>query len=265
MRMMPFFLGPLVLVLAWAADTGPTAVVSAANPGVGVAPDSLATVYGDHLASQTALAVALPWPVSLGDIPGVSITDSASKSQVASLVYVSPSQMNLWIPPGTAAGPATLSFPATELPPGAGTAALRTVPVIIQKVAPGLFSVDAQGTAAATAIRIVIPTGIQSPVPVFTCGASGNCTTVPIDVGTDAPVYLSLYGTGIRGAGSLSNVSVTIGNTSIQPLYVGPQPQFPGLDQVNVPLVLSLRGSGLVNVTVTANGVSSNAVRINIR
>jgi uncharacterized protein (TIGR03437 family) len=47
-------------------------------------------------------------------------------------------------------------------------------------------------------------------------------------------------------------------------LYAGPQPQFPGLDQVNVPLSLSLRGAGVVNVTVTVDGVTSNPVKIDI-
>jgi uncharacterized protein (TIGR03437 family) len=195
----------------------------------------------------------------------VYVTDSVGKLQTALLLYVSPRQMNLWIPPGTAAGPASLSFPVTGLPPGAGTAALRIVPVNLQKVAPGLFSVDSNGIAAATAVRVVIPTQIQSPVPVFTCDAPETCAVVPIDVGVDAPVYLSLYGTGIRGASSLANVAVTIGSTTIQPAYAGPQITIPGLDQVNVPLPLSLRGSGLVNVVVTVDGVSSNAVRIRIQ
>ena len=48
-------------------------------------------------------------------------------------------------------------------------------------------------------------------------------------------------------------------------LYAGPQPTWPGLDQVNVPLSLALRGKGLVDVVVTADGAASNAVQINIQ
>ena len=47
--------------------------------------------------------------------------------------------------------------------------------------------------------------------------------------------------------------------------YAGPQLQIPGLDQVNVPLPLSLHGSGLVNVVVLVGGVPSNAVQIQIQ
>ncbi len=54
----------------------------------------------------------------------------------------------------------------------------------------------------------------------------------------------------------------TIGGTWVQALYVAAQTQIPGLDQINVPLPLTLRGSGMVDVTVTVDGVKSNAVQI---
>jgi uncharacterized protein (TIGR03437 family) len=267
MRAITPLLLPIAATVLLAADSTTPVVVSSASPNIGVASDSLATIYGNQLATQTASAPSLPWPTRLGDLPVVWVTDSTSKAQMASLSYVSPSQVNIWIPSGTAPGPATVSFPVTGLPLGVGTAALRIVPVTIQKVAPGLFSANGTGSgvAAASAVRIAIPTQLQGPVSVFQCDAPATCTAVPIDVGLDAPVYLSFYGTGIRGASSLSNVNVTIGATKIQPTYAGPQGELPGLDQVNVPLSLSLRGSGLVNVTVTVDGVTSNAVQINIQ
>jgi uncharacterized protein (TIGR03437 family) len=248
----------------YAADSA--VVVSAASPTVGIAPDSLASVFGTKLATITAQADGLPWPTSLGDISVVYISDSASHMPMASLLFVSPTQMNIWIPPGVAPGPANVLFPVTGLPPGAGTAALRSVPVTIAKVAPGLFSADGTGTgvASASAVRVVLPTQTQAPVPVFSCDER-PCTAIPIDTGIDAPVYLSLYGTGIRGASSLDHVTVTIGNIQVKPTYAGPQLQTPGLDQVNVPLPLTLRGSGLVKVTVTVDGVTSNAVQVAIQ
>ena len=237
-------------------------MVSAASSQVGVAPDSLATIYGTNL-STDRLAAGLPWPYQLGDISVMWVRDSAGDSRMAALIFVSPMQINLWIPPGTATGPANLEFPFTGLPPGVA-AALRVVPVAIQKVAPGLFSADGSGTgvAAATAVSLVLATGMQLPVPVFICGVASQCVADPIDLGIDTPVYLSLFGTGIRGG---SKVSVNIGGQTVQPLYAGAQMQYPGLDQINVPLPLSLRGAGLVNVTVAVDGVASNAVQIAIR
>ena len=58
---------------------------------------------------------------------------------------------------------------------------------------------------------------------------------------------------------------MTIGKVNIAPTYAGPQGQFPGLDQVNVPLQLNLRGAGEVDVTLTIDGVTSNPVKINVQ
>ena len=101
-------------------------------------------------------------------------------------------------------------------------------------------------------------------MPVFTCGTSG-CVAVPIDLGIDTPVYLSLFGTGIRNRSSLSNVTVTINGISVPVLYAGPQPEFPGLDQVNVALTLNLRGSGETNVVLVVDGQTANPVTVNLR
>jgi uncharacterized protein (TIGR03437 family) len=76
---------------------------------------------------------------------------------------------------------------------------------------------------------------------------------------------VSFYGTGIRNRSSLGNVTVTIHGVSIPALYAGPAPDYVGLDQVNVGLPLSLRGSGESNVALTVDGQTSNVVTINVR
>jgi uncharacterized protein (TIGR03437 family) len=50
-------------------------------------------------------------------------------------------------------------------------------------------------------------------------------------------------------------------------VYVGPQGQYPGLDQLNVQLPTSLAGSGVVNVVVKTQdtGATSNVVTIAIQ
>jgi len=239
-------------------------VDSAASPSVGVAADSLASVFGPSISTESMAALSVPWPTMLGDISVVDVKDSNGQTQTAGILFISPSQMNIYIPAGVAPGQATVLFPATGLPPGAGTAALRNVSVNIQKTAPGLFSAagTGMGVAAASAVRTTIPSPIQTPVPVFQCDQAKNCVAIPIALGVDTPIYVSLFGTGIRNANS---VVVNIGNSSVQPTYAGPQGQYQGLDQINFPLSLNLRGSGLVNVTVTADGVMSNIVQLNIQ
>jgi uncharacterized protein (TIGR03437 family) len=231
-------------------------ITSVASPSAGLAPESLAMAVGTGVAEQTARAQTQPWPTTLGGVQ-IQITDSASTTRPAGLLYVSPTQINFEVPDGTAAGPATALLNNGGAP--------VVVSMQIQPVAPGLLTMNDLGVAAATAIRVVIPSTMQSPVPVFQCvDTPGSCRLVPIALGVDTPIYLSFYGTGLRGRSSLSHVKVTIGTVDVAALYAGPQPTFPGLDQINVPLPLSLRGAGEVNVTVTVDGVMSNSVKIEV-
>jgi uncharacterized protein (TIGR03437 family) len=58
---------------------------------------------------------------------------------------------------------------------------------------------------------------------------------------------------------------VSIGGTAAQILYIGAQPQYPGLDQLNVVVPASLAGAGEVPVILTAGGQTANSVTINIQ
>ncbi len=176
----------------------------------------------------------------------------------APLVYVSPGQINFVVPDGTAPGLANFIV--------INGSTATTAAGMVQSVAPALFSANGTGSgvAAATAIRTQAANPLlQSPVPVFQC-TSSSCVSVPINLGVDTPVYLSLYGTGIRNRSSLANVGVTIDNISVPVLYAGLAPGFTGLDQVNVSLILSLRGSKETNVVLTVDGQVSNVVKVNI-
>src|SRR5262249_29137469 len=137
----------------------------------------------------------------------------------------------------------------------------------IQSVVPALFSADGTGSgvAAATAVRTQAGNPqLQSPVPVFQCTGSG-CVSVPISLGVDTPVYVTFYGTRFRNRSSLANTGVKINGVSVPVLYAGPTPNFAGLDQVNVSLVASLRGSKESSVVLTVDGQTSNSVTINIQ
>lgn len=233
-----------------------SAVQSAAAPSDAVAPDSLASLYGTNLASGIAQADTQPLPAMLGAV-SLSVTDSAGTQRLAPLVYVSPNQINFLVPEGTASGPAQFVV--------ANGSATQTFSGMVAAIDPTLFSVGGNGVAAASAIMTQAnDPQSATPVPVFQCVAA-TCVAVPISLGVDTPVYLTLYGTGIRGRGALADVSVTIGGVAVPVQYAGPTPDFSGLDQVNVPLPLSLRGSGLSKVVVTVDGQASNAVMIDIQ
>jgi uncharacterized protein (TIGR03437 family) len=77
-------------------------------------------------------------------------------------------------------------------------------------------------------------------------------------------VFLALFGTGIRGRTSLAGVSATIGGAPVVVLFAGAQGQFPGLDQVNLMLPLTLQAKGETDVVLTVDGQVANKVRVNI-
>jgi uncharacterized protein (TIGR03437 family) len=212
-------------------------IQSAAAPSSAVAPDSLASLYGSNLGGAASLMV----------------TDAAGVARLAPLIYVSANQVNFVVPAGTAAGSAAFTL--------AGGAGSQSFTAEVARVVPRLFSMNGtgKGVAAATAV-----TARQTPVAVFECAATG-CSAVPIELSAEAPVYVSLYGTGIRNRTAPSAVTVAIDGIDAPVTFAGASPQYAGLDQVNVLLPVALKGAGEVNVILTADGQVSNVVTLKFR
>jgi uncharacterized protein (TIGR03437 family) len=124
-----------------------------------------------------------------------------------------------------------------------------------------------QGVPAALAIFARGDGSPQTWQYVFNTGCQvGSCQPVPLDLGaaTDQ-VYLQLYGTGIRGRTSLAGVAATIGGVAAAVQYAGPVEGLTGLDQVNLLVPRTLTGRGTVDVILTVDGKTANAVQVNIR
>jgi uncharacterized protein (TIGR03437 family) len=225
-----------------------------------IASEGLYSIFGLNLATHSVRADAGATPATL-DGASASIKDAAGVTRGVSLIFVSPRQINFIAPAGMAAGSGMLLVKNS-----AGQ--ITSMSVEIRSIAPGIFSADmtGKGLAAAVVVR-VRPDGSQSSNVAADCSSTpGQCVAIPIDLGsTDERVYLSLYGTGIRGRSSLSATTVSIASAPVDVLYAGSQIQYPGLDQINVPLPATLAGSGEVDVSVTVDGRTANTVRIAIR
>ena len=231
-------------------------VGSAASGAATLAAAEIASVFGSNLANTTQGSTTQPPPISLGGMT-VTVKDSTGAARPAEVYFVSPGQVNFVVPALTAQGTASITIQSL------GKSDF-TISTEIRGVAPALFTADASGNgvAAATAIRVTATR--QSPVTVFSCAGSG-CRAEPIVLGVDTPTYLTLYGTGIRNRSSLANVTCTIGGVDVPVLYAGPQPEFAGLDQINVALTLNLRGMGEADLIIAVDGVPSNRTRINVQ
>jgi len=79
-------------------------------------------------------------------------------------------------------------------------------------------------------------------------------------------VYLELFATGLRGHSAASNsVTVTAGGVSLPVTYAAEQPQYVGLDQIDVLLPQSLAGKGDVVIQVTVDGKAANPGHVTIK
>lgn len=227
--------------------------VDAAAYGASVGPDSIVTMFGTKLSTGTAAAAALPLPTTLS---GTTVYVSGVP---APLLFVSPGQINYLIPSGIAPGTASVVVVS-----GDGT--ISQGQVVITPTAPAIFTTRADGTGAPAAVASTpdMPNNFSLLV------GNPDGTPRPLDVGG----FVSLFGTGFRFAqnsdltnanGVAESVTLTIGGVSVTSLFVGPQGQFVGLDQINFQIPGALAGRGIVDLVMTIDGRASNPVKLNIR
>jgi uncharacterized protein (TIGR03437 family) len=158
------------------------------------------------------------------------------------------------------------------IPPGASMVRVKDS-MGVEREARILFAAMGQATfvmpADVATGRAVVTIGGVSAMPmvgpvgpgVFTQDASGKGAPAglaeAIEIGDDGTTIV-LYGTGLRHA---KKVASSVGEVE----YAGAQSEFPGLDQVNLRLPVSLRGAGETTIVLSADGVAANAVVVRIR
>ena len=220
-------------------------VVSAADFSYGpMAPHSIASAFGKHLALSTASATLPTLPTSLGGTT-VSVEDQLGVLSQAELYYASLGQVNFLLPAGLAAGTAVVTITTTD-----GQSA--STEIQIAPLAPTLFMLEPSGIPVGYAVQ-VSPDNVQTMEPIFT-RQGGSFQEVPIDV-SSGEVYLVLFGTGFDNP--TFGAEAQVGNVDESASYVGPQNQFPGLDQINflVPKSLAGRGSTFVQLSFVTSTV----------
>ena len=248
-----------IRILTPSTDPVLTEILNTAGFTPAVAPGSIASLFGERLALETVSAGArlLP-PPALGGVR-IEIIDSMEAARAAPLLFVSPGQINFLMPDETSTGEAVLKLTRKGKEP-------VELAITISAVAPGLFSANGtgEGIGAISALRVAAD-GSRSNLEVFRYDSeAGRLVGVPLGLGDEGDqVFLTLYGTGIRGAGGVEMVQATIGGSEAPVVSAGAQSGWAGLDQVEVgPLPRSLAGAGEVDVVVTGAGVSSNTVTI---
>jgi uncharacterized protein (TIGR03437 family) len=236
------------------------AAVSAASfAGTELAAESIVAAFGTGLATATQAASTTPLPTNLAGTT-VSVRDSGGVTRPAQLFFVSGGQVNFLVPVGTLPGTATVTITS-------GDSSISAGEITIASVAPGLFTMNAngQGVVAAVALRVRGTAQTYEAVARFDT-TTARWVTTPIDLGPQGDrVFLICYGSGFRGRSSLSNVSATVGGTSAPVSFAGAQGSLVGVDQGNLELPRSLAGRGEIDLVFRVDGKNANTVRINIK
>jgi uncharacterized protein (TIGR03437 family) len=227
-------------------------VVSAADYKPNIAPGSLAVIFGTNLINSD------------NDKPTISVNDHEARVLFSTKIYNGSvylfDQINFVVPA------------SEELkPPADNSSALVTVKVAslagikvnqrvnLSRIAHGVFSADANGRGKPAAVILRIkPDGkweyeSLKPIDFYQSGSESDI------------LFLVLFLTGARTA-TLAETRVRIGDNEIIPTYVGPQGDFFGLDQINVPLDKNkLKARGQVRLSVYVHGfLFSNQTEIEI-
>ncbi len=236
----------------------PVATVSAASyGGGGMAAESIVAAFGTGLATTTKAASSLPLPTEI-DGTRLLLRDSGNNERPAPLFFVSPGQINYQVPPGTIAGPATLTVTLAGQPTGGGV-------IDVRPVSPAIFTADASGKGfpAGTLLRYRGEQQVAADPLTLYDAALNKTIARPIDLGPEGDIaYLVLFGTGIRFRASLGNATATIGGTPAEIVYAGPQGTFVGLDQINIRIPRSLAGRGELDLLLRFDGAPANPVKL---
>ena len=223
-------LAPAITLVLRAGNGVPVvaAVVNAASMESGASPGALGTLYGANLAGGWSSQAAYPWPETLG---GVKVLLGGT---ALPLLFVSDGQINFFVPPGVALGPATL----TVLPPASDPVNL---PLTLSALQPGIF-----------------------PGAILHAATGESAVTTPARAGG----FIEIYCTGLGATRIVNGLSVTavtptvfIGGVPVKPAYSGLAPGFTGLYQVNAQIPPGLAG-GPQGVILSAGTAHSNEVKI---
>jgi uncharacterized protein (TIGR03437 family) len=238
-------------------------IASAASYSTGaIAPDSIATLFGADFATQARAATGMPLPIELGGTRARLCC--LNPAVYLPLFFVSLTQLNFLVP--SLVPPRTVQLVVTS--PVPTEIELLSSSIQLERVAAGLFSLDATGRGLVTAVVYRIPVDgkqVFEPVARFD-PMSNQFSAVPINVANPfKQIYLLLFGTGWRQRTALTEVVSTVDGRAFPVSFAGAQGELQGLDQINLRLNDSLRGRGEVNVGVTVEGKVSNTIKLQFK
>lgn len=212
-------------------------IVDAASSGPGLAPGSLFSIYGRHLALRDSFSPGFPLTA---DLNGIKVTFN---NQPAPLIFASPGQINAQLPYGIS-GSGTLTVTGVN-----GSVSLT---INVAETAPGIF-VSGGPACLHQNGSLVSASDPAMPGEYISIYASGlGRVNSAIAAGQSAPA---------APVSVASPVEVRLGEATLAPYFAGLAPGFAGLYQVVVQIPANLT-YGVYALSIASRGVSSNRVSL---
>jgi uncharacterized protein (TIGR03437 family) len=241
-------------ISASAGGPGPTitsaGVTNAASFQTGIAPGAIVTIFGSNLgapAGQILSATGTSWGPS---VAGVSVTMDGISAPVYRVLNLNGQEQLSVQAPFSLFGRNSTSVIVTT---SAGSSAPVSVPVMGAQ--PGIFVLGSANEGAVHADGSVVtaakPAVAGETIVLYLTGM-GPVNNQPNS--GDPASFTTLSPT-------LVTPQITIGGLSAPAVFSGLTPGFIGLYQINT-VIPAATASTTVDITVTANGVSSNTVKL---
>ncbi len=223
---------------------GPISISNAAtgDPSA-IAAGSIASIYGQGLASGTSTSSGYPIPGAT--VAGASVTMNGT---TAPIFYASPGQLNVQVPYAVS-GPVTVAVSVGGVPQG-------TANITVKSAAPTLFTL-AQGRAAA----LNPDTSVNSSARPVAGGAVLSLYATGLGA-VNPPVATGAAAGGNPPSSSTQGVTATIGGRAATVQFAGAAPGYAGLDQVNV--IVPQMASGDYPVQIFVGSAASNTATISV-
>lgn len=211
-------------------------IVDAASSGPRLAPGSLFSIYGRHLALRASLARGFPLPA---DLNGIKVTFN---DQPAPLIFISPGQINAQLPYGIF-GSGTLTVTGMNGP--------VSVTITIAETAPGIF-ISRDPAVLHQSGSLVSVSDPAMPGEYISIYASGlGRVNGPNVAGEPAP--------STPLAAVAAPVEVRLGDVTLTPAFAGLAPGFAGLYQITVQIPANT-AHAIYSLWLVVRGAGSNRV-----
>ena len=233
-------------------------VVNAASfaGGGGVAPGSIASVFGVELAAGLLEADEVPLPTTLN---GATLRFGGSLA--APQFFQSPMQMNVQVPWELA------GEEETTVQVEAGGETSNEIAVALTPYSPGLFSMTQTGSGqgailiSGTGLLAAAENAFPAPSRPVRRGEFLEAYASGLGPVTNAPATGS-PASGTTISHTTTAATATIGGEEATVIFAGLAPGFVGLYQVNIGVPESAPSGGAVELVLTIGGVDSNPVTI---